>query len=290
MLTFDKNYFSIEDTLKCGQTFAFEPYQNGYVVKSADKFAFLYYSGDKVVIESENNAYFENYFDLNRDYQTICQKATNYQIELLTKAVQIGKGIRILKQDPFETIISFLISQNNNISRITKSIFFLCEKLGKKVNFLGERYAFPTPQALANAPLELLKNAGLGYRCNYVLECAKKVVSGEINIKYLQTLSTKELKLELLKIKGVGEKVANCIMLFGFSKFDSFPVDTWIEKVYLQDFNGKSATREKITEYFINLFGDSSGIIQQYLFNYKRNIQGDKKWTFYFYRYFQSIV
>ncbi len=277
MLTFNKNYFSIEDTLKCGQTFAFEPYLNGYVVKSADKFAFLYYSGEKVVVKSDYCEYFKNYFDLDRDYSKIYDLAKGYNIELLTRSTEAGKGIRILRQDPFETIISFLISQNNNISRITKSIFYLCEKLGKKVEFLGERYAFPTSQALANAPIELLKEAGLGYRCPYVSECAKKVANGEIDIQYLKTLPTELLKKELLKIKGVGEKVANCITLFGFSRLDSFPVDTWIEKVYLQDFNGKSASREKITEYFLNLFGQYSGIIQQYLFNYKRNVQGEEK-------------
>ncbi len=273
----DNTYFNIDDTLKCGQTFAFEPYLNGYVVKSADKFAFLYYSNEKVVIETEHEDYFERYFDLARDYSKICEEAKAYNIPLLTKAVKKGEGIRILRQDTFEAIISFLISQNNNITRITRSIFYLCEKLGKRVEFLGERFAFPTPQALANAPLEILKEAGLGYRCSYVSECAKRVANGEIDLSYLKTLPTLQLKQELCKIKGVGEKVANCIALFGFSRFDSFPVDTWIEKVYLQDFKGKATSREKITQYFLNLFGDNSGIIQQYLFNYKRNVQGEKR-------------
>ena len=276
MITFDKTYFNIEDTLKCGQTFAYEKHLNGYVVNSSGKFAFLSYKENKVVIETDHEQFFIDYFDLQKDYSKVCLRAKEFDISLLNESVECGKGIRILKQDPFEMIISFLISQNNNIPRITSSIFYLCKHLGKRVDFYGERYAFPSVKALANAPMQLLKDAGLGYRCAYVSDCAKMIDRGELDIAKLSGLPTAQLKSELLKVKGIGEKVANCITLFGFYRLDSFPVDTWIEKVYLEDFNGEKTSREKITEYFINKFGMDSGIIQQYLFHYKRNVQGGK--------------
>lgn len=276
MITFDKTYFNIEDTLKCGQTFAYEKYLNGYIVNSNGKFANIYYQEDKVVIQTEHEQFFKNYFDLDKDYAEVCLRASKFNIELLDKAISSGKGIRILKQDPYEMIISFLISQNNNIPRITSSIFYLCKHLGKKVDFYGERYAFPTAKALANAPMQLLKEAGLGYRSEYVFNCAKMIDGGELDIEKLAKLPTAQLKEQLLKVKGIGEKVANCITLFGFNRLDSFPVDTWIEKVYLEDFKGEKTSRENLTEYFINKFGLDSGIIQQYLFHYKRNVQGGK--------------
>lgn len=276
MITFDKTYFNIEDTLKCGQTFAYEKYKNGYIVKSEGKFAFLFTEGDKVKIETDEEQFFTNYFDLQTDYQSICQRAKNFNIDLLTHAVEVGKGIRILKQNPFEMIMSFIISQNNNISRITKSIFYLSEKLGERVDYFGDRYTFPSVKSLASAPIELLKEAGLGYRCDYLSGCAKMIDRKKLDIDKLKSMQTTQLKAELLKVKGIGEKVANCITLFGFNRLDSFPVDTWIEKVYLEDFKGNKTSREKITEYFIDKFGLDSGIIQQYLFHYKRNIQGGK--------------
>ena len=276
MLSIDKEYFNIEDTLKFGQAFSFEQYDKGYIVRSRDKFAYVYCEQEKIVIKTEHKDYFYNYFDLAKNYEQIIQRAKSFNIDLLNQASNLGKGIRILRQDPYEMIISFLISQNNNISRITKSIFYLCEKLGDRVDFLGTRYTFPSPYALANASQELLKNAGLGYRCEYVKNTAQMMLNGKLDINYLSSLPTSELKRELLKVKGIGDKVANCITLFGFYRLDSFPVDTWIEKVYLTDFKGESTSREKMTEYFIDKFGLDSGIIQQYLFHYKRNIQGRK--------------
>ncbi len=269
-LFIENTFFNIEDTLLCGQVFSFFKLENKFLIRSANKFAYLYSLGENVVIESNNIQYFYNYFDLERDYKKSYDFAKSFKVEILNDSADCGKGIRILKQDLFETLISFIISQNNNIKRITNSINYLCQNLGE-YNAQFNAYAFPTPQALAKCDRQVLQNAGLGYRVDYVLETAQLVESGKINLQELSLLPTSQLKQSLLSIKGVGEKVANCILLFGFSRQNSFPVDTWIEKVYLQDFKRPSIKREKITEYFTNLFLEHSGIIQQYLFHYKRN-------------------
>jgi len=266
----EKTFFNIEDTLRCGQTFSFFQRGEKFLVRSANKFAYLYYQNESVVIESEDSLYFYNYFDLQRDYSLSYNYARSFSLPILTDASEVGKGIRILNQDTAEVLFSFIISQNNNISRITKSINFLCEKLGK-YNEKYNAYSFPTIEKLAKADIVLLKEAGLRYRAEYVLNTANLILSGKLNIKELKLLNDEQLKKELLKVKGIGEKVANCVMLFGFNRQFSFPVDTWIEKVYLQDFNFLPTSREKMTEYFINTFKEHSGIIQQYLFHYKRN-------------------
>jgi len=267
---FDKTFFNIQDTLFCGQVFSYFNLGDKFLVRSNNKFAYLYQQGNFVVIETEDAPYFYNYFDLGRDYKKSFDYAKSLNVEIITKSANFGKGIRILKQDLLEVVFSFIVSQNNNIKRITSSINYLCSKLGEyNENF--NSYTFPTVESIVNAPRQLFIDAGLGYRVDYFIGVAKDILSNKIDLQKLSTLPTQELKQELLKIKGIGEKVANCILLFGFSRQDSFPVDTWIEKVYLQDFNLPPTTRQNMTKYFTNAFLNHSGIIQQYLFHYKRN-------------------
>ena len=166
-------------------------------------------------------------------------------------------------------IYSFVISQNNNIPRIKGIINKICTRLGEKMSSpYGEYYAFPSSSALAGADVSVFSEAGAGYRDGYLSSISKRICAE--GIAKLENLSTEELKKELLTYKGIGPKVADCVALFAFKKTDSFPVDTWIEKVYFEDFNGKLKDRKKITEYFVNSFGEYSGFIQQYLFYGKR--------------------
>lgn len=268
----ENTYFNIKDTLTCGQAFSYFDLGDKYLVRSNNKFAYLYNKENFVVIETEETQYFYNYFNLQTDYSISYNFALQQNVDIITKSANFGKGIRILNQDLLEVIISFIISQNNNIKRITSSINYLCEKLGEYHKDYNA-YTFPSISSLANAPKQLFIDAGLGYRVDYVIGVAKDILSGKINLQKLSTLPTQELKQQLLQIKGIGEKVANCILLFGFNRQDSFPVDTWIEKVYLQDFKLPLVSRQKMTEYFIKTFSNHSGIIQQYLFYYKRNNQ-----------------
>lgn len=274
-ILFDKTYFNVKDTLTCGQFFAYEVIEDKFLIRSLDKFALCYNQGDYAIIEceSENVEYFFNFFDLKRDYSSCYEKAISFNVPILTKSANLGRGIRILKQDKYETLINFIISQNNNIPRITKSIKYLCDNFGREVKFMGKTYhAFPSLYELKSISCEDFKNAGLGYRAEYVCEVANLLFNNKLDLDYFADLGYNELERELMYIKGVGQKVANCVMLFAYSRFDAFPVDTWIEKIYIQDFAGTPTTRDKITNYFISLFGQDSGIIQQYLFHYKRNL------------------
>ncbi len=274
-LEYDSEFFNIKDTLECGQFFRYTPYKAGYLVNSLSKCCYCYQTGNNTVIECEEKDafYFENFFDVKRDYSKIYQGAINENVEVLTVSATQGKGIRLLNQDPVETLFCFIISQNNNIPRIKNSIEKLCKSLGEKqVNFLGEYYAFPSIVQIASASVEFFKSIGLGYRAEYVKGVAELICSG-FDAYALSNLSTSELKRKLIELRGVGPKVADCVALFGYKKSDSFPVDTWIEKVYKQDFLGTLNDREKISKYFTDRFKDNSGYYQQYLFHYKRNTE-----------------
>lgn len=268
-LDFDSTYFNPEHTLECGQVFRFSKYKDGYLVVSGDKACYVHTNGVKTVVESDDSDYFYRYFDLDRDYSKIVDKAKSFGIPLLERSAENCKGLRILNQNREEMIYSFIISQNNNIPRIKGIIQRICEGLGEKREFDGtEYYTFPSSSVIASADLSFFRAAGAGYRDSYLFETSKRIAGEGIN--KLENLPTDQLKKTLLGYKGIGGKVADCIALFGFGKTDSFPVDTWVEKVYREDFGGTIKDRTKISEYFVTQFGEYSGFIQQYLFYGKR--------------------
>ena len=263
-------YFNPTQTLECGQVFRYKPYKNGYTVISRDKICYIHSDLENTYIETEFKDYFYNYFDLNTDYSKIVSSAQSYNIEILTNASRESKGIRILRQDPEETLFSFIISQNNFIKRISNTIEKTCELVGEKLTSpFGDYYAFPTAKALSMLNGSDYKALGYGYRANYIKELACKVVNG-YNVKSYYNLDYNNLVKELTSNLGVGEKVANCVTLFGFNKTESFPVDTWIEKIYREDLLGTLTDRKKITKELTQKFGVNSGYYQQYLFYYKR--------------------
>lgn len=271
----NSEFFNVKDTLECGQVFRFIPHEKGYLVFSVDKCAYAYNDGDFAYItcEDADTEYFVNYFDLDRDYSKIVNDAILSGVEILIKSLERGRGIRILNQNKVETLFSFIVSQNNNIPRIKGIIEKLCLNLGEKKSFLGmEYFAFPTIEKMANESLDFYKSIGLGYRADYLLSLAKSMKNG-LNIDDFCALETKDLKKSLIGIHGVGPKVADCVSLFGYHRSDSFPVDTWIEKVYSQDFKGEIKNRDKISEWFVEQFKENSGYFQQYLFHFKRIIE-----------------
>jgi len=269
-IDFPSEFFSPRDTLFCGQTFRFFERGDKLLVLSGDKACFLYSSGDKTIVECDDGDYFYNYFDLANDYGKIYDKAISFNIPFLTCAAQKGKGIRLLNQNREEMIFSFIISQNNNIPRIKRIIEKICFSLGEKKQFCGEEYfCFPSALKLSEAGKDFFKSVGAGYRDSYLYETAKKI--SEEGISHLDSLKGEELKRALMRYKGVGGKVADCAALFGFKDTSRFPVDTWLEKVYIEDFHGREKSRGKMTEYFESLFGEYSGYIQQYMFHAKRN-------------------
>lgn len=274
IITVKSEYFNPKDTLFCGQVFRFKEYKKGYLLISTDKICYIYSESGNTYIETEYKDYFYNYFDLDRDYSKIYDKAVSYDIKILKLSAELGKGIRILKQDAFEMLFTFIVSQNNNIRRITSTIEKLSEKVGKLCTSpFGSYYAFPTVDEMSSLTEDDYKALGFGYRGKYFISLITEINSG-LSIENLKLLSTEKLYQALTSLLGVGDKVANCVMLFGFNKTETFPVDTWVEKLYYLDFNGKLKDRKKISKWFILEFKEYSGFIQQYLFHYKRNLEG----------------
>lgn len=265
IIIYDLSQFNIDHILLCGQVFSFKKLSDAYLVLSKDKSAYVHTYSDRVEIVTDYLEYFINYFDLQIDYNDIKSKLSKY--EFLQEPIEFGYGIRILNQDIFETIISFIVSQNNNIKRIQKILFAIRENYGKKI---GDYYAFPTVSELSKATEEDLKKIGLGYRAKYICESVKVLINEDI--QNMQTLSTPVLKQKLLSLYGIGNKVADCILLFAFHRFDNFPVDTWIEKVYYKYFDTekKVISRQQISEKLVGIFGQYAGYAQQYLFYFIR--------------------
>lgn len=268
-IEYDAHYFSPRDTLECGQIFRFAPFEEGYKVFSAGNACYVYTRGGTTYIECDDNDYFYNFFDLARDYAAINEKAKSYNVPLLTRGAERGAGLRLLNQNAEEMIYSFIISQNNNIPRIKGIIERICRALGEEREFLGEKYyTFPSSAALAGAGTAFYKGIGAGYRDEYLAKTSSRIAAEGID--GLFPLTTAELKKQLLTYIGIGPKVADCISLFGFARRECFPVDTWIEKLYHDDFGGTLKDRNKINAYFCGLFGKGAGYMQQYLFYAKR--------------------
>ena len=260
--------FNVQQTLDCGQIFRYVIEGNVAKVFSMDKMAVLKTEKDKITIESLDINYFENFFDLQTDYAKI--KTALKNDEFLKEAVSYGYGIRILKNDTYEMIVSFIISANNNIKRIKNSIEYLCKTFGENK---GGYYAFPTLNQLKKATVQDYKNAGLGYRAEQMFETVQNLT--EQQIEELKTLPLQEKFKFLISLKGIGEKVANCILLFGLNEKNVFPVDTWINKVYNHITQTNSKNRKLITQELTKKYGALSGYAQQYFFYYFRE-KGNK--------------
>ena len=215
-----------------------------------------------------------NYFDLNTNYDAIKAKLS-INDEILTKAISFGGGMRIFKQDPFETYISFIISANNQIKNIKNTIRKLSQMYGEKLNnpFDDEEYyTFPSPLALSNAkPEDIKEYARAGFRSERIVIASKMVQEGIINFDELKEKSIDDIRKTLLEVPGIGEKVFQCILLFGLSRTDSFPVDVWVKRVMEElYYGGEERNKKLIQEDGLRRFGDLSGYAQQYLFYYMR--------------------
>lgn len=253
--------YDLSDTLDCGQCFRFKEEPAGTFRGVAHgRLLELVQTEDYIRLKDTTKDTFETvwreYLDLDGDYKAF--KLMFSKDQTLALAIARAGGIRILKQDSFETLISFLISQNNNIPRIKKSIERLCQKFGEMIT--PELYSFPTPKVLAAAGQEGLSDLGLGYRDRYLADCSKRVAEGRLNLVELCTLPIADARKKLLEVTGIGIKVAECSLLFGFHRLEAFPVDTWMKKVLERYYpNG-----------FPTEFESLAGVAQQYLFHYIR--------------------
>ena len=272
-------YFNTEAVFDCGQAFRFLPVEGTsheceyggvafgrYISVAQDGDTLTLYGATKEDLEKIWIPYLGLDFDIDAARKDILSRSDN---PALREAVEYGKGIRILRQEKWETLCSFIISQNNNIPRIRGLIGTISKALGNLIETpLGEMYSFPTPEAIVDAGVDALREMKFGFRAPYIYDAATKVASGEINLDAVASAETTAEAAEMLmKIKGVGPKVAACTLLFGFDRTDAFPVDVWVKRV--------------IEKYFPAPFdaaslGAYAGLAQQYLFYYERYLGGQK--------------
>ena len=272
-------YFSTEAVFDCGQAFRFLPVEGSaheceyggvafgrYISVAQDGDTLTIYGAAEDDLEKIWIPYLGLDFDIDMARNDILSRSDN---PALREAVEYGKGIRILRQEKWETLCSFIISQNNNIPRIRGLIGTISKALGNLIETpLGEMYSFPTPEAIVDAGVDALREMKFGFRAPYIYDAATKVASGEIDLEAVASAETTSEAAEMLmKIKGVGPKVAACTLLFGFDRTDAFPVDVWVKRV--------------IEKYFPAPFdaaslGAYAGLAQQYLFYYERYLGGQK--------------
>lgn len=261
ILTNVKN-FDLNETFNCGQCFRWnEKSENDFIGVAKDKVLEIIKNENNIILKDVSEKEFKeiwfNYFDLGLDYD-IPKKQISKLHPILKKASEFAPGIRILQQEPWEALCSFIISQNNNIPRIKGIVERLCANFGKRIK--ENYFTFPKAEVMANLTEDDLLCIRSGFRAKYILDAARKVSSNEINLSGIKEMPVSEARAELMKIKGVGPKVADCALLYGLHMLKAFPIDTWMSKAMKEFF--PDLTRED--------FGEYAGIAQQYVFHYIR--------------------
>jgi len=271
--------FDAKHIFECGQCFRWVREDDGsYTGIAFDKVLNVKSDYDKETVVLGNTCIKDfydiwfDYFDLERDYGAI--KEILSEDPVLHMAVDYGRGIRILKQEPWELLISYIMSANNSIPMISRSISLLSEMYGKKVCYKGKAYyTFPTPEELLGAGIEGISLCKAGFRCKYIYQAAKMVVSGEIRLEEIAALDIDSSRRSLMKIPGVGPKVADCIMLFSMQKYKAYPVDVWVKRVTQYFFLGRDVKMKDIQHFAEEKFGNMAGFAQEYLFYYARELK-----------------
>ena len=271
--------FKAKDIFECGQCFRWNEEPDGSYTGIFGHNVLNVKEEKDIVITGICDGNIEDickkYFDLDRNYEEI-KETLSLIDDNMKESIKYGKGIRILNQDLWEMIISFIISANNNIPRIKGIIERMSAKYGQEIKFRGTSYyTFPTIDELSQARVKDLKDLGLGFRDRYVYETTKKIKEGKINLENLKQESTNDVRKQLLTLTGVGPKVADCIMLFStLKRFDVFPVDVWVRRVmndlYIHNEDETKVNKKQIQEIARDKFGALEGIAQQYLFYWKR--------------------
>ena len=266
--------FKLEDTITCGQIFRFFKMEDGSfdiilkdrVINVYEKNNYLYVSSNN---EDDLKSVVMNYFDLDNDYSKINEYLLK-QDKKLDDAINFSKGLMMIKQDPFETIMEYIISANNSVPSIASALNNIALKYGKKVMFNDkEYYLFPQYKALKDVKESDLRECKVGFRDKYLKNIIDKLNNNELDLDSFYSMDTKEALDKLMENIGIGPKVASCILLFAYQKYDVFPVDTWVKKVMKTKYNIEG---EKNIRAFASItYGKYSGIAIQYLFNYGRN-------------------
>lgn len=286
----DVKNFKLKQTFECGQCFRFDKISDtNYVIVAFERVIELEEDGNDIKIYNSNEEDVKNiwinYFDLERNYADIKEELA--KDDLLRKCVEFGHGIRILNQDPFEILISFIISARNSIPSIMKTINKISAKWGREIEYKGKvYYAFPTIEQIRDASLEEIQETGASFRSKYIVDTISNVYNSykakkegnqeqieelrKYDLDYIKSLSDDECHTALQEFKGVGAKVADCIMLFSMEKYSAFPVDVWVKRAMIYFYGAEDASLNKIRIFARNKFKELSGFAQQYLFYYAR--------------------
>jgi len=256
------SHFDFEQTLDCGQAFRWVSIGDGkYSGIAHGRRLELELSGNNLILKNatlpEYDAIWKDYFDLGRSYSNLRDMLKNY--DTMTKALAFSPGLRLMRQDAWEVLISFVLSQNSNIPRIKKMIESLCENFGQVLPCGG--FAFPTPTALSGLTVEEIGVIRSGYRAAYIIDAARRVAGGMLDLTHISTQPTEVVRSALLAVHGVGPKVADCVLLFGFGRVECFPLDVWMKRVVAKLY--PKGFPEELQQY--------AGIAQQFLFHYARS-------------------
>lgn len=275
MLKIKTDNFDLDNTITCGQIFRYvKENNNSYTIILNDRVVNIKKDSNELLIISSDYNNLENvikdFFDLDRDYLSIQKEIINISGDM-ENIINNSKDLKVIHSFPLETIISFIISANNSVNNITNSVNLISEKYGTKINFNNkEYYLFPEINQLTNVTEIELRDLKIGFRAPYIIELIEKINALKINLNIIDDLSTLDALDYLMTLNGVGPKVASCILLFAYKRFDVFPIDTWVKKYMEENYNIKGL--KNIIEYSKNNFKEYSGLILQYMFNSKRNL------------------
>ena len=279
------NPFNLDVTLCCGQAFRWEKLGEWWYGVVSDNILKIQQRNNKLQFENASADFIKNYFGLNEDLTKILSLIN--KDEIIRKAIGSFKGLRILRQDPWECLISYICATYKNIKAIRQTLTTLCKKFGEELKLDGYSFhTFPPPEKLAKATIAELANCGVGYRAKYISRTAKKVQESGFDFECLKKTPYEEARNELLAFPGVGLKVADCVLLFSLEKLEAFPVDVWIKRVILKHYvsyfqkdfvkrisskNGLTKSEYKIINFFgREYFGEYAGYAQEYLYHYER--------------------
>ena len=269
------NNLDLDNTICCGQIFRYEKLEDdSYIVILKDRVVKLKYIDNKLYIDSNNMNNIENvireYLDLDRDYISIIENIKECD-DVLGKYLDKSIGLKMIKQDPIECIISYIISQNNSVRNIKNSLDLISYKFGDKVMFLDkEYYLFPSIDKLSKISLEEFRECKVGFRDRYLVDIISDIVENRLNVNYIFEMNSEDSLRYLMSFRGIGMKVASCILLFAYGKYDVYPIDTWVKKY--MDTNYGIKDEKKIKEFCKEKYGKYSGLAIQYMFNGMRNM------------------
>lgn len=274
MLRIKNTDINLKDTITCGQIFRYEENDdNSYTVILSDRVVNLKKENNDLIITSNKEDNLENvvvdYLDLKRNYNLLNQQLIKVD-KTKEKIINSCAGLKMIHQPKFECLISYIISQNNRVPQIKKTLDNISFKYGDKVIFNNkEYYLFPKIEKLKNVQIEDYRNLKCGFRDKYIYEIVKNINDKNIDLDLIDNMQSADALNYLMKNKGIGQKVASCILLFAYSRFDVYPIDTWVKK-YMKDTYSITDISE-IKNYTKNKYNENSGLIIQYMFHYKRN-------------------